>query len=100
MYRRRLRSFPTRRSSDLAVFDVRLLHRRGIAELRPPRLLVRQARRDVFVRKTAHAAGEHDGFHARSEEHTAELQSHSDLVCRLLVEKKKTTCKVVCTESR
>src|SRR5438034_6199699 len=26
--------------------------------------------------------------HARSEEHTSELQSHSDLVCRLLLEKK------------
>src|SRR5438034_8679355 len=26
---------------------------------------------------------------ARSEEHTFELQSHSDLVCRLLLEKKK-----------
>src|SRR5436190_17245998 len=27
----------------------------------------------------------------RSEEHTSELQSHSDLVCRLLLEKKKET---------
>src|SRR5437773_9162122 len=27
---------------------------------------------------------------ARSEEHTSELQSHHDLVCRLLLEKKKT----------
>src|SRR5260221_3073186 len=27
----------------------------------------------------------------RSEEHTSELQSHSDLVCRLLLEKKKNT---------
>src|SRR5260221_1852931 len=26
----------------------------------------------------------------RSEEHTSELQSHSDLVCRLLLEKKET----------
>src|SRR3712207_8520718 len=26
----------------------------------------------------------------RSEEHTSELQSHSDIVCRLLLEKKKT----------
>src|SRR5438034_3438582 len=32
-------------------------------------------------------AGEHRD---RSEEHTSELQSHSDLVCRLLLEKKKT----------
>ena len=29
-----------------------------------------------------------DAF-SRSEEHTSELQSHSDLVCRLLLEKKK-----------
>src|SRR5438132_4482095 len=28
-------------------------------------------------------------YKARSEEHTSELQSHSDLVCRLLPEKKK-----------
>src|SRR5437588_3643095 len=28
------------------------------------------------------------GLLARSEEHTSELQSHSDLVCRLLLEKK------------
>src|SRR5438034_2324039 len=28
----------------------------------------------------------------RSEEHTSELQSHSDLVCRLLLEKKKHSC--------
>src|SRR5438034_7466085 len=28
------------------------------------------------------------GRRARSEEHTSELQSHSDLVCRLLLEKK------------
>src|SRR5436190_18271508 len=30
-----------------------------------------------------------DHIAARSEEHTSELQSHSDLVCRLLLEKKK-----------
>src|SRR5207247_3307024 len=33
-----------------------------------------------------------DGLHqARSEEHTSELQSRVDLVCRLLLEKKKRT---------
>src|SRR5260221_5004109 len=31
----------------------------------------------------------------RSEEHTSELQSHSDLVCRLLLEKKKTKNKTI-----
>src|SRR5260221_2278555 len=38
---------------------------------------------DLRVEGTRAAA---DG---RSEEHTSELQSHSDLVCRLLLEKKK-----------
>src|SRR5437667_8157578 len=32
----------------------------------------------------------HLAFAPRSEEHTSELQSHHDLVCRLLLEKKKT----------
>src|SRR5260370_17524218 len=32
---------------------------------------------------------EHDGLGRRSEEHTSELQSHLNLVCRLLLEKKK-----------
>src|SRR5690349_22743123 len=33
---------------------------------------------------------DHGGLaHARSEEHTSELQSRRDLVCRLLLEKKK-----------
>src|SRR5438034_8659343 len=31
----------------------------------------------------------HGQFSIRSEEHTSELQSHSDVVCRLLLEKKK-----------
>src|SRR5438132_3315577 len=31
---------------------------------------------------------DHQCEHDRSEEHTSELQSHSDLVCRLLLEKK------------
>src|SRR5690349_22824286 len=30
-------------------------------------------------------------YHSRSEEHTSELQSRRDLVCRLLLEKKKKT---------
>src|SRR5574343_1981707 len=38
-----------------------------------------------------HAVGRHDVFVpvTRSEEHTSELQSHHDIVCRLLLEKKK-----------
>src|SRR5438132_7175575 len=41
----------------------------------------------VIVKKDIQKAG---NFATRSEEHTSELQSHSDLVCRLLLEKKKT----------
>src|SRR5436190_2920638 len=36
------------------------------------------------------AEGAVERWRERSEEHTSELQSHSDLVCRLLLEKKKT----------
>src|SRR5260221_5948331 len=35
----------------------------------------------------------------RSEEHTSELQSHSDLVCRLLLEKKKAYITSLCTRA-
>src|SRR5947207_7355646 len=35
------------------------------------------------------AGGSQPAASPRSEEHTSELQSHSDLVCRLLLEKKK-----------
>src|SRR5437667_8087517 len=35
------------------------------------------------------ASGRPAPRYARSEEHTSELQSHHDLVCRLLLEKKK-----------
>src|SRR2546430_13468357 len=45
----------------------------------------------TFLRRARHqppVAREHAG--TRSEEHTSELQSQSNLVCRLLLEKKKT----------
>src|SRR5260221_7892377 len=38
-------------------------------------------------------------FTVRSEEHTSELQSHSDLVCRLLLEKKTNSPAVPLTPS-
>src|SRR2546421_8533331 len=44
----------------------------------------------VLAGATALAVTEHARhIHFRSEEHTSELQSRSDLVCRLLLEKKK-----------
>src|SRR5438034_8070623 len=45
-------------------------------------------RRASYVGRDAVLAGGHVAGY-RSEEHTSELQSHSDLVCRLLLEKKK-----------
>src|SRR5438034_1453851 len=41
------------------------------------------------IRPTWAEPGDQKRFMTRSEEHTSELQSHSDLVCRLLLEKKK-----------
>src|SRR5207248_4326415 len=72
---RHLRSFPTRRSSDP--------HQRAfIPWLELRRRLVRAERRGQVV---------HAVVRIRSEEHTSELQSPYDLVCRPLLEKKKGT---------
>src|SRR5438067_6912022 len=46
-------------------------------------------RSNAVVRSNVAATAQMSG--ARSEEHTSELQSRFDLVCRLLLEKKKTT---------
>src|SRR5205085_10619510 len=73
MIRRPPRStlFPTRRSSDLGSRELRELVEEQNAAVREARL----AHRGVLL--------------LRSEEHTSELQSQSNLVCRLLLEKKK-----------
>src|SRR5437773_8686792 len=52
--------------------------------------------KELFARRIHERSGRTGRFvpvncGARSEEHTSELQSHHDLVCRLLLEKKKTT---------
>src|SRR5206468_12855857 len=78
---RDLHSFPTRRSSDLKC--------QGIfsAKWRPIREAGQQCDRAAslaFGQRVWHRSS------IRSEEHTSELQSRSDLVCRLLLEKKKT----------
>src|SRR5438034_1462828 len=41
------------------------------------------------LERTSTNGGVSGPINVRSEEHTSELQSHSDLVCRLLLEKKK-----------
>src|SRR5438034_6092931 len=54
-------------------------------DLRPRRRLLQ----DVLEEEHAGRVREVGFGQKRSEEHTSELQSHSDLVCRLLLEKKK-----------
>src|SRR5436190_23468646 len=63
-------------------------HRRSLGcELRPPR---RDVARLMGMARGACTLALDSSPVTRSEEHTSELQSHSDLVCRLLLEKKKT----------
>src|SRR5688572_32465474 len=50
------------------------------------------AGRDYLLREGSQLA--FDGVVVRSEEHTSELQSQSNLVCRLLLEKKKETAQL------
>src|SRR5437773_7505416 len=48
-----------------------------------------QYRRDRDRNNDRYRNRDYDPYRDRSEEHTSELQSHHDLVCRLLLEKKK-----------
>src|SRR5438034_7744416 len=50
---------------------------------------VRNANLEAVSQPTDESRPTATGAVGRSEEHTSELQSHSDLVCRLLLEKKK-----------
>src|SRR2546430_12527693 len=87
MIRRPPRStpFPTRRSSDLvALHDPHALGDELGAGSADAAL---HARFRVECAREAPLGG---GALRRSEEHTSELQSQSNLVCRLLLEKKKT----------
>src|SRR5438093_5913027 len=81
--RRSLHSFPTRRSSDLASKAwVHALGRVGV--LTPSEETQLLEGLDRVAERLA------DGAAVRSEEHTSELQSLTNLVCRLLLEKKNT----------
>src|SRR5699024_12426458 len=74
---RDLHSFPTRRSSDLSSEDMAAAM---VPHMKPDdRVLLLRAEEANAV------------LPDRSEEHTSELQSRFDLVCRLLLEKKKKT---------
>src|SRR5207249_12305600 len=92
VHHRDLHSFPTRRSSDLACdhesgrrnFHAMMeihFHPRGDTEQKKKQRDVNQNQADPFFCSVSPRG--------RSEEHTSELQSRFDLVCRLLLEKKK-----------
>src|SRR5699024_12096299 len=85
-----LPSFPTRRSSDLLRRG-----RRDRLRQHPDRHRRRQLNaQDLDHGEEAVTATQHTPVNTdslpRSEEHTSELQSRFDLVCRLLLEKKNT----------
>src|SRR5438105_8049119 len=90
-----LLSFPTRRSSDLPRRHRGCARRRGGEPLEGAVFLA--ARQEQPVGRGRSAARVLEPVqelgrliaHVRSEEHTSELQSRVDLVCRLLLEKKK-----------
>src|SRR5688500_20127124 len=80
-------SFPTRRSSDLLALalDWTLWCLLGLFA--------------VSMILNACRAGKRIVIPARSEEHTSELQSPCNLVCRLLLEKKKHTSNIACQKT-
>src|SRR5690606_40325238 len=93
-----LHSFPTRRSSDLTSCVVPRMRAgpgppstawvmKGCTSGDSPLA----ARITPVASSTTHAAlrSAGEGMRSRSEEHTSELQSRENLVCRLLLEKKK-----------
>src|SRR5699024_12107360 len=95
-----LHSFPTRRSSDLFCVNMSLRKCTSLSSgaAKPPsappygvlpRLFIRQeSPYTPFVSFFTHYVGRNPVI-SRSEEHTSELQSRFDLVCRLLLEKNK-----------
>src|SRR5690606_40606284 len=89
---RDLHSFPTRRSSDLlachepaGVSDLARQARKAASDRKTARVGVRKR---ALVHRLRRCFGG-QGDNRRSEEHTSELQSRENLVCRLLLEKKK-----------
>src|SRR5699024_11768583 len=94
-YLRDLHSFPTRRSSDLD--DVHILeHLDRLVEIFNvcwPMYAAMPAILKEAIERAYVATGwdlvSSENKNGRSEEHTSELQSRFDLVCRLLLEKKK-----------
>src|SRR5688500_19830844 len=92
--RRDLHSFPTRRSSDLQSFDEQYSLGSDPAVARPNYTsgMLTAERLWKWIEMRDWFAGNFmwTGIDYRSEEHTSELQSPCNLVCRLLLEKKNT----------
>src|SRR5690606_40557074 len=90
---RPLPSFPTRRSSDLPVSGQRLRISAELTQRNVSRAFAAFAPLHAACLQQVRLAGAVRAVqpHAcrRSEEHTSELQSRENLVCRLLLEKKK-----------
>src|SRR5699024_12697991 len=87
---RALHSFPTRRSSDLApITAITAIHGPQPMVRRSSRPRPKPSRRSTPERIPRPISARTAPEIQRSEEHTSELQSRFDLVCRLLLEKKK-----------
>src|SRR5438034_5575921 len=82
---RDLHSFPTRRSSDLEPGGGGYVAQRILSTKNERHALLAA----LWFNIAHYALRPWPWIVVRSEEHTSELQSHSDLVCRLLLEKKK-----------
>src|SRR5260221_1820350 len=78
-----------RRPPRSTLFPYTTLFRSVVSVLVPMVVVAQQPGAQEIDREAEHRG------QSRSEEHTSELQSHSDLVCRLLLEKKKNTNKKV-----
>src|SRR5437660_9752433 len=90
-------SFPTNMQQIFYVFFFLMIRRPPRSTLFPYTTLFRSPRNTTRLCCTVEAIGDGlqsrhigAGIEGRSEEHTSELQSRGHLVCRLLLEKKKT----------
>src|SRR5688572_31798144 len=88
-YHRELHSFPTRRSSDLSTDVPRSRYADHPKQKAFFEAVVRNVRQIPGVLSAGYSSDLPLTTAGRSEEHTSELQSQSNLVCRLLLEKTK-----------
>src|SRR5256885_12888267 len=77
--------------NDTATTEIYTLSLHDALPISPPRAPVADSARSTWVATTTGGSSMPVARAARSEEHTSELQSPCNLVCRLLLEKKKKT---------